>query len=271
MLFLERIEFLEPEPERRNRFPFTVASIAAGLGEEVRFDAPVTFLVGENGSGKSTFLEGIACAVQLPGIGSANPDSDPSLEHGRTLANAFRLRWRLRHPHRGYFFRAEDFFGFAKRMDHLKAELYAEAAVMRADTRSSEFARNLGAGVIAGQARAIEEQYGVNGLDAASHGEQFLNLFRARCRPGGIYLLDEPEAPLSPARQLTFLSMLRSMVAEGSQFIVATHSPMLLALPDAAILSFDGGKIRPAEYETLEHVQIMRSFLEDPDAYLRHL
>ena len=129
----------------------------------------------------------------------------------------------------------------------------------------------LGAGVLRGQARAIEARYGESGLDARSHGEQFLDLFSARCRPGGIYILDEPEAPLSPARQLTFLSMMKTMAADGSQFIIATHSPILLALPDAAILSFDRGEIRAASYETLEHVQIMRSFLDDPEAYLRHL
>jgi predicted ATPase len=271
MVFLERVELLEPGPERREQFPFAVPAISSHLGREVPFPASITFLVGENGSGKSTFLEGVACAVGLPGIGSDNPDTDPTLVHGRTLATSMKLRWRLRHPHRGYFFRAEDFFGFTKRMDRLKSELLAEAEEMRNDRARSEFARNLGAGAIAGQARAIDRQYGASGLDAASHGEQFLDLFSARCRPGGIYLLDEPEAPLSPARQLTFLSMLKAMAAEGSQFIVATHSPMLLALPGAAILSFDGGDIRTADYETLEHVQIVRSFLADPDAYLRHL
>ncbi len=271
MSFLEHVDLLDPGPERRVSFPFAVPAIAANIGERVSFSAPVTFLVGENGSGKSTFLEGIACAVGLPGIGSENPDSDPTLVHGRVLAESMKLRWRLRHPRRGYFFRAEDFFGFTKRMDRLKSELMAEAEEMRNDRARSEHARNLGAGALAGQARAIEARYGASGLDAGSHGEQFLDLFSARCRPGGIYLLDEPEAPLSPARQLTFLSMLRTMAEDDSQFIVATHSPMLLALPGASILSFDGGKITTASYETLEHVQIMRSFLDDPDAYLRHL
>jgi predicted ATPase len=271
MVFLERVELLDPGSERREQFPFSVPAITSHFGRDVSFPAAVTFLVGENGSGKSTFLEGVACAVGLPGIGSDNPDTDPTLVHGRTLATSMKLRWRLRHPHRGYFFRAEDFFGFTKRMDRLKSELLAEAEEMRNDRARSEFARNLGAGAIAGQARAIDRQYGAGGLDAASHGEQFLDLFSARCRPGGIYLLDEPEAPLSPARQLTFLSMLKAMAAEGSQFIVATHSPMLLALPGAAILSFDGGDIRTADFESLEHVQIVRSFLADPDAYLRHL
>ena len=183
MLFLERVEVLDPGPDLRDRFPFSVPAIAAQTGKAVLFPAPVTFLVGENGSGKSTFLEGIACAVGLPGIGSDNPDADPTLVHGRTLAEWLKLRWRLRHPRKGYFFRAEDFFGFTKRMDQLKAELLAEAAEMRNDLARSEYARNLGAGALSGQARAIEARYGASGLDAASHGEQFLDLFSARCRP----------------------------------------------------------------------------------------
>jgi predicted ATPase len=271
MIHLAGIEIRSALVQAPEGFPFSVPAIGSAINSEIRFDAPVTFLVGENGSGKSTFLEGIACAVGLPGIGSDDPSNDPTLVHGRRLAEAIKPRWRLRHPHRGYFFRAEDFFGFTKRMDRLKAELLAEAEAMRNDRARSEFARNLGAGALAGEARAIDVRYGASGLDAASHGEQFLDLFSARCRPGGIYLMDEPEAPLSPARQLTFLSMLKAMVEQDAQFIVATHSPMLLALPGAAILSFDGGTIKPAAFETLEHVQIVRSFLADPESYLRHL
>lgn len=271
MILLDAVTFHDPGPGERDGFPFTVPAIGSMLDEPVRFETPVTFLVGENGSGKSTFLEGLACAVALPGIGAADPSTDPTLQFGRKLAEHAKVRWRLRHPHRGYFFRAEDFFGFTKRMDRLKAELLAEAAEIRNDRARSEYARELGAGTLLGQARAIDDRYGASGLDARSHGEQFLDLFSARCLPGGIYLLDEPEAPLSPARQLTFLSMIKTMQNEGSQFVIATHSPMLLALPGAQILSFDGGNIREASFETLEHVQIMRSFLEDPDAYLRHL
>jgi predicted ATPase len=271
MTLLDAVTIHDPGPERRDVFPFGVPSIRSVLDVPVPFQTPVTFLVGENGSGKSTFLEGIACAIRLPGIGADDPATDPTLRFGRELAHTLKLRWRLRHPHRGYFFRAEDFFGFTKRMDQLKTDLLAEAAQMRNDRDRSEYARNLGAGVLAGQAQTIDARYGAAGLDARSHGEQFIELFSARCRPGGIYLLDEPEAPLSPARQLTFLSMLKTMAADGSQFIVATHSPILLALPGAEILSFDDGEIRAASYDTLEHVQIMRSFLDDPEAYLRHL
>lgn len=270
-MLLDGVTFRDPGPEMRERFPFDVPAIRSHLGDEIRFESSITLLVGENGSGKSTFLEGLASAVALPGIGADDPETDPTLRFGQALASVARLRWRLRHPHRGYFFRAEDFFGFTKRMDRLKAELLAHAGEMQNDLARSEYARTLGAGTLRGQAKAIEMRYGAHGLDARSHGEQFLDLFSARCRPGGIYLMDEPEAPLSPARQLTFLSMLQTMQREGAQFVIATHSPILLALPGAQILSFDGGTIERASFETLEHVQIMRSFLDDPDAYLRYL
>ena len=271
MPLLDAITFHDPGPEKRDLFPFGVPAIRASLDLPVQFEAPVTFFVGENGSGKSTVLEGIACAVALPGIGADDPSTDPTLVFGQQLAEIAKLRWRLRHPHRGYFLRAEDFFGFARRMDRLKAELRADARAMREEKARSDYARGLGAGVLDGQARAIEARYGEAGLDAASHGEQFLDLFSKRCWPGGLYLLDEPEAPLSPSRQLTFLSMLKTRADEGAQFIIATHSPILMALPGAKILSFDHRAIRPVAYESLEHVQIMRSFLDDPDAYLRHL
>jgi predicted ATPase len=117
---------------------------------------------------------------------------------------------------------------------------------------------------------ALRERYG-DGLDAQSHGESFLRFFQARLVPGGIYFLDEPEAPLSPARQLALLALFRSMVASDCQLVVATHAPILLAFPDATILSFDASPLRPVAYEDLEHVTLTRAFLNDPEAYLRHL
>jgi len=117
---------------------------------------------------------------------------------------------------------------------------------------------------------AMERRYG-EGVDARSHGESYLRFFQARFTPGGLYLLDEPEAPLSPVRQLSFLVMLQSMIEQDSQFIIATHSPILMAFPGAVILSCDGGTLRPIPYEEVEHVAITRTFLQDPRRYLRHL
>src|SRR5213075_1800113 len=117
---------------------------------------------------------------------------------------------------------------------------------------------------------AMEQRYGVD-LDANSHGQSFLKLFQSRFVPGGLYLLDEPEAPLSPQSQLALLAMIGDMVAQDAQFIIATHSPMLLAFPDAQIYSFDSIPIRPVSYEELDHVRITRAFLNAPDRYLRQV
>lgn len=116
----------------------------------------------------------------------------------------------------------------------------------------------------------LRARYG-EGLDAQSHGESFLALFQARFVPDGLYLLDEPEAPLSPLRQVGFLSLLKEMVAKEAQFVIATHSPILMAYPGATILSFDGGEVRSVAWGDLEHVTITRSFLNAPEAYLQHL
>ena len=114
-----------------------------------------------------------------------------------------------------------------------------------------------------GELGALRERYG-DGLDRRSHGESFLHFFAERLVPGGIYFLDEPEAPLSPARQLSFLALLKSMEAAASQVIVATHSPILLAYPGADLLSFDAAPLRRVRYEELEHVTLTRDFLRDP-------
>ena len=124
--------------------------------------------------------------------------------------------------------------------------------------------------VVRGQRRALTSRYGED-ADARSHGESFLQLFQSRFVPGGLYLLDEPEAPLSPQRQLALLSMLREMAAQDSQFIIATHSPILMALPGADILSFDHAPVRRIPYEEVEHVTLTRDFLNNPAAFLKHL
>jgi predicted ATPase len=116
----------------------------------------------------------------------------------------------------------------------------------------------------------LEQRYG-EGLDAQSHGESFLSLFQTRFVPGGLYLLDEPEAPLSPLRQLTLISLLKQMITQEAQFIIATHSPLLMAFPGATIFSFDGHQIQPAVYDELEHVTLTRQFLNNPDSFLKRL
>jgi predicted ATPase len=230
----------------------------------------VTILVGENGSGKSTLLEALAIAARATTAGSSEASEDDTLGGVRALADQLRLSWATRR-HRGFFLRAEDFFGFAKRMSTMRAELEAGLARVLDEYADREaYARDLAALPYRKELGELERRYG-DGVDSRSHGEAFLAFFRDRFVPGGTYFLDEPEAPLSPSRQLAFLALLREAVAAGSQILMATHSPILLAVPDAAIWSFDEAPIRRVAYEDLEHVRLTRDFLTNPDAFLRHL
>lgn len=267
MIHLKSIS-LKPSFQAKPVFPFNTPVIAS-LGE-LHLGASVTFLVGENGSGKSTLLEAIACGAKSITVGAESVETDPSLAPMRLLAKDLKLVWANR-TRRGFYMRAEDFFGYAKRMAQMRADLQADLEQVETDYADrSDYAKSLARMAYVGELGAIENYYG-DGLDSESHGESFFKLFQARFVPNGLYLLDEPEAPLSPMRQLTFLAMLHEMVLQNAQFIIATHSPILMAYPDAQILSFDGGQVVPMAYEDLEHVTVMRSFLNDPQRYLRYL
>jgi predicted ATPase len=255
-------------PADGGRFPFSVPTVRAL--ETLRFDSPVTFFVGENGSGKSTVLEGIAAAAGLPAVGSSRLEDDATLVAARELGDAFRLQWKSR-THRGFFLRAEDFFGFTKSLATMRAELEVRLAELAVEYEGrSDYARSLAEGPMRRSLGELTERYGVD-LDANSHGQSFLLLFKGRFVPGGLYLLDEPEAPLSPQSQLALLAMLDEMVTQDAQFVIATHSPILLAYPGATIYSFDQLPPARVEYESLDHVTITRDFLNDPRRYLRHL
>jgi predicted ATPase len=259
---------LPPERDRPAGFPFDLPVIRSL--STLRFDSPVTIFVGENGSGKSTLLEAIAIAARAVTAGATEADDDPSLEAVRALARSLRVSW-SRRTHRGFFLRAEDFFGYARRMTQLRSEHEQGLAAVDAEYADRPgLAHELARTPYLRELAELDRRYG-DGLDAQSHGESFLRFFQARLVPGGTYFLDEPEAPLSPARQLAFLALLREMVAADCQAIIATHSPILMAFPGAAILSFDASPIARVAYESLEHVTLTRDFLANPEAYLRHL
>lgn len=263
---MQLAELRYQRPEGEGDFPFSVPAIASL--DTLPMDTPVTLLVGENGSGKSTFLEALAIAAKLPAVGSSRLESDPTLAEQRALARCLRLTWRGRR-HRGFFLRAEDFFGFQKRLGQQRAEHEAEIRrVNRELAGASDLARQLARGPHMASIGSIEARYGEN-PDAASHGEAFLNLFAQRLVPGGLFLLDEPEAALSPQSQLGFLAMIRSSLDSGSQFVIATHSPILMAIPGATILSFDDPPVRAVPYDELESVTLVRDFLQAPERYLR--
>ena len=265
MIYLRSVE-VRPGMLAPDEFPFT-APFVRGFGE-MAFPTPVTFLVGENGSGKSTILESLAVAAKLTVVGGESVRTDPTLSAARKLADEMKLVWSKR-TRRGFFLRAEDFFRFARSVQELSREMQREADEM--ESKYSGYALQLARGAMLGQKAGLTERYGED-LTAQSHGESFLTLFGARFAPGGLYVLDEPETPLSPQRQLTLLSMLKQMTEEGdSQFIIATHSPILMALPGATIYNFDTVPPSAVGYEELEHVTLTRDFLKSPERFLRHL
>ena len=233
------------------------------------FGTPVTFLVGENGCGKSTVIETMAAGLRAVAVGSYDIDQDPTLAHARALAGALRFV-RRRSPRRVMFFRAEDAFGFSKRVAWELDQLGGLERDFAAELPDGSYGQKLATGVARGQRAALAGRYG-DDPDAASHGETFLNLLTERIKPNGLYILDEPETPLSPSRALALLSLLMRRAGEGCQFVIATHSPILMALPGATILQLDRDGIRRVAWDDVEHVAITRAFLNNPAGYLKEL
>jgi predicted ATPase len=258
-------------PPDAQHYPFSVPAIQSLAAQPLTLASEVTFFVGENGSGKSTLLEALACAAGWITVGSESADRDRTLSAVRQLGRKLKLSW-ARRQRLGFFMRSEDFFGYVKWMRDTREEYERELAAIDEEYRDrSDYARGFARMPFMRELADMRQRYG-DDLDAASHGESYFTLFKARFVPNGLYLLDEPEAPLSPMRQLGLLSMIKMLVEEqGAQFIIATHSPMLMAFPNAAIYHFGQHAIEPIAYDEIEHVSLMRSFLEHPQRYLRHL
>jgi len=237
--------------------------------DEMPFSSPVTLFVGENGSGKSTLLEALARTLALPAIGADDTARDATLRSVDPLAHSLRLTF-SRKPPRGFFLRAEDFFGFTRRVSRMQDELRADLARVEEEYAGcSEFTKGQAKMAYASSLAELNERYGVD-PDAQSHGESFLSLFHSRIQPGGLYLLDEPEAPLSPISQLSLISLILER-EKDSQFIIATHSPMLMAYPGASIWCFDDAPPVCRTYDQLENIQLMKDFLNQPERYINRL
>jgi predicted ATPase len=255
-------------PKRGRDFPFALPLLRGT--RSLTFERPVTLFVGENGSGKSTLLEAIAINANVVTVGAVDLAHDGTLDAVRPFAAALRMEWSAR-SERGLFLRAEDYFGFVQRRAREQAELRAlalAAALAAEGVPDRERARRLAPYL--GPAAASDRRYGGD-LDERSHGESFLDFFSARLTGPGLYLLDEPEAALSPVRQLALIALVQAAVARGAQFLIATHAPMLMAIPGAAILEFSEAGITCVPFEEVEGVRTLRAFLADPAAFLRHI
>lgn len=268
MIHLKSVSLKNKSRIQNNKFPYNIPLMKSF--EEIEFKKPVTIFVGENGTGKSTLLEGIASSVGSITIGSNDINYDKSLEYQKNLGKNLKLTWKIR-TRKGFFLRAEDFTNYVKRLHNIKEETiirlneideeYKDKSTYVKDLAKMPYNRTLG---------EMKDLYG-DGLEVRSHGESFFDLFHSRFVPNGLYLLDEPETPLSPMKQLAFISMLKDMVKNDSQFIIATHSPIIMAFPNATIINFDELPIKEVNYEDLEHVKLTKSFLNNPEQYLRHL
>ncbi len=236
--------------------------------ETLGFSAPVTFLVGENGSGKSTLLEGIAAGMDAVAVGRRALRQDPSLAAARAFAEGF-VFVRRRHARVRLFLRAEDVFGFTGRVTEEMDALEADARELGA-AMPEGYGRSLAVGALRGQRGAFASRYGEN-PDGQSHGETFLALLRTRLAPNGLYFLDEPETPLSPSRVLALMALIADLAGRGAQFVIATHSPLLMALPGATILQAGEGGLHQVAWQDVEHVRVTLAFLADPEAVLRKL
>jgi predicted ATPase len=205
----------------------------------------VTFIVGENGSGKSTLLEAIAVAVGFNAEGGTKNFHFSTRDSHSPLHNYLRIVRSHVRPRDGFFLRAESFFNVATNIEQLDSE------------------PSFGPPVI--------DSYGGKSLHEQSHGESFLSLLIDRFGGNGLYILDEPEAALSPTRQLAVLSRMHQLVKESSQFIIATHSPILMAYPDALIYHLDSSGFSPVSYKDTEHYEVTKAFLDNPERMLREL
>jgi predicted ATPase len=203
----------------------------------------VTYLVGENGTGKSTLLEAIAVAAGLNPEGGLSNFSFSTRQSHSPLGDAITLVRGARRPRTDFFLRAESLFTAGTYLDDLVAD---------------------------DGPRALQSYGGVS-LHEQSHGESFLAVLVNRFGPGGLYLLDEPEAALSTQNCLTCVRRIHELVSAESQFVIATHSPIILAFPDSVIYVCTADGVQPIAYDDTEPVQLTRSFLESPDRFLRHL
>jgi len=206
----------------------------------IEFSKPITFIVGENGSGKSTFFESLAKAVgfNVKG-GNANHKFDSQEE--QDVSEVLKLSWRIK-SNQGFFFRAESFFDFSNYIDKLMDE----------DAN-------------------IKVAYGNKKLTHQSHGESFLSLFANKFK-NGLFILDEPEAALSPERQMSLITVLNDLTKKyNAQFIIATHSPILISAPNSILYEIEGDELIEKEYKDTKQFRLYKDFLSSPERYIKYL
>jgi predicted ATPase len=232
--FIRNIQLTQSD---NDNYPYNIPAVQQI--EKLEFNNPVTFIVGENGTGKSTIIEAIAVAAGFPSEGGTKNMNFSTYNSTSDLNDSLKIIRGSRRERDGYFLRAESFYNVASYMEEPNPQ---------------------------GPLR-----YGGKPMHDQSHGESFMWLVNQRFFGNGLYILDEPEAALSPQRQLSLLVAINNLIKKGSQFIISTHSPILLSFPDATIYQLSENGVESVDYKDAENVKLSKDFLNNPDAFLKKL
>lgn len=263
-MLIKRIDF---QPFESKEYPFNLPSFQQL--KTLNLHQPITIFVGDNGSGKSTLLKAIAYYNSSINVSKENMDSG-YYYNSKLLSDKMRLQYSVK-TRNGFFFSGEEFITYINNLKQMKSDLLIdEKELLEEYKNKSEYVRNLALGPVRNSLYELRTKYDGE-LNTKSHGEGFLDFFKARMHQKGIYLLDEPETPLSAMNQYQLLVLITDLVKIGSQVIIATHSPILMALKGAKIYHFSNETIQKIAYEDIESVVFMKHFLNNKENFLDRL
>lgn len=252
------------DTEKQHPFPFNIPAVR--FARQVGLNKQVTIFVGDNGCGKSTLLESIAYTLNLPLIGGAIVPS-AGFEAASLLKPYLKINW-ARESRKGFFFRAEDFSDFVNSVENDRRKIADDLSDLRGVVDDSIIEK-----MTESMNYALYNQrkkYGEN-MQAFSHGEAYLKILQTRIGDKGVFLLDEPEAALSPLKQLSLIAFIMEVLKNNNtQFIIATHSPILMGIPNATLYEIREDEMQEVSYKETDHYRITKAFLDNPQTYLRH-
>lgn len=251
--------------DKKHPFPFNIAAVR--FSRQVQLDSRVTIFIGDNGTGKSTLLESIALCLRLPLIGGHINDYS-GFEAAETLKPFMEIEWK-RQTSKGFFFRAEDFSDFIHSAENNRRKIDADLSDLKGEVDDS-IIRQMNDSMNY-SLYEMRKNYGEN-MQAFSHGEAYLKILQTRIGEKGIFLLDEPEAALSPLKQLSLIFFIMEVLKNNNtQFIISTHSPMLMGIPGAMNYEIQEDSMQQVNYKDTDHYRITKLFLNNPEHYLNQL
>jgi len=251
--------------EKKNPFPYNVPAIK--FADQVDLTNEITFFIGDNGTGKSTLIETLAFRLQLPHMDGSDY-AKKSFEAAVKLAPYLQLEYNIDRPI-GFFFRAEDFGDYLNSVNRRDQSLHAQLSELDGEV-PKEIIQQMKDNANT-QLYHMRKDYGQS-LNTFSHGEAYMKIIQEKVKSRGIFILDEPEAALSPAKQLSLIFHIKEHLKNNmSQFIIATHSPILMAMPEATIYEITEEGMKKTALEATDHYTITKNFLNNPEAFLRHL